>query len=72
MTLDKRLVRQANDDFVQPNPGEERVALLERAFQCSPVAILITDRNNRILAVNQSFTRLTGYDSEDVLGETPA
>ncbi len=72
MTLDKRLVLQANDDFVQPNPDEERVALLERAFQCSPVAILITDRNNRILAVNQSFTRLTGYDSEDVLGETPA
>jgi diguanylate cyclase (GGDEF)-like protein/PAS domain S-box-containing protein len=35
-------------------------------------AIVITDADNRILRVNQSFTRLTGYESDEVVGRTPA
>ncbi|MDP2247901.1 MAG: EAL domain-containing protein [Nitrosomonadales bacterium] len=35
-------------------------------------AILITDSNNRIVRVNNSFTRLTGYTQEEVIGKTPA
>ncbi|CAG0983862.1 putative signaling protein [Methylophilaceae bacterium] len=35
-------------------------------------AIIVTDANNCIVRVNQSFTRLTGYTQEEVIGKTPA
>lgn len=34
--------------------------------------IVITDRDNRILRVNQTFTKLTGYSAEESIGRTPA
>ena len=50
----------------------EQLRLLEKAFQCNPVAIMITDQANKIISVNQSFTRLTGYGQEEVLGRNPS
>ena len=50
--------------------GPAYSALL-RAFEQSTEAILIADCSNRITAVNPAFTRLTGYDQEDVLGQDP-
>lgn len=35
-------------------------------------AIVISDANNRILRINNSFTRMTGYTKEEVIGETTA
>jgi PAS domain S-box-containing protein len=32
---------------------------------------MITDRNGKILNVNRSFTKLTGYTPKDVIGKTP-
>lgn len=34
--------------------------------------IVITDASNRILRINNAFTRLTGYSAEEVIGKTPA
>lgn len=47
---------------------EERLAAV--AFQTHD-SILITDKNGRILRVNKSFTKMTGYTPEDVIGKTP-
>jgi diguanylate cyclase (GGDEF)-like protein/PAS domain S-box-containing protein len=38
----------------------------------SQEGIVITDANNRIVRVNRSFTRLTGYSANEVIGKTPA
>jgi len=46
--------------------------LLEKVIECNPVAIVIADADNRILAVNPSFSRLTGYAAEEVIGRTPS
>ena len=35
-------------------------------------AITITNENNRILRVNDAFTRITGYSEEEVVGHTPS
>ncbi|WP_068718135.1 sensor domain-containing diguanylate cyclase [Vibrio tritonius] len=35
-------------------------------------AIVITDKNNKIIKVNSQFSRLSGYQQEDVLGKTPS
>lgn len=34
--------------------------------------IIVTDINNRILSVNRSFTRFTGYAADEVVGRTPS
>nr|WP_242509742.1 sensor domain-containing diguanylate cyclase [Aliivibrio finisterrensis] len=35
-------------------------------------AIVITDKNNRIIKVNEEFTSLSGWREEDVIGRTPS
>ncbi len=50
----------------------QQLRLLETVFACNPAAIVITDHNNRIVAVNQGFTQLTGYSAEEAVGQTPA
>lgn len=34
--------------------------------------MIVTDANNIILRVNQSFTAITGYTAEEVIGQTPS
>ena len=42
------------------------------AVEASGHAIFITDPNGRLTYVNPAFESITGYDAEEVLGETPA
>ncbi|MDD2744072.1 MAG: EAL domain-containing protein [Rhodocyclaceae bacterium] len=51
---------------------ESQMQLLGVAFQHSGEAILITDRENRIVTVNPAFTALTGYTQADALGRNPS
>ena len=45
--------------------------VLWRAYEQSHEAVLVSDGENRIIAVNAAFTRLTGYGADEVLGENP-
>jgi diguanylate cyclase (GGDEF)-like protein/PAS domain S-box-containing protein len=45
--------------------------VLWRAYEHSHEAVLVSDGNNRIIAVNAAFTRLTGYGAAEVLGQNP-
>ncbi len=51
--------------------AEENLHLMSRVFSNSGEAILICDADNRILAVNREFTKLTGYSQEEALGRDP-
>jgi sigma-B regulation protein RsbU (phosphoserine phosphatase) len=51
---------------------EERLFLFSRAIQQSPNALVIARVDGVIEYVNPSFTRLTGYASEEVIGEHPS
>ncbi|MDB5849866.1 MAG: hypothetical protein JWP29_3618 [Rhodoferax sp.] len=46
-------------------------AVVQAAFAHSSEAQLVSDAQNRIVAVNQAFTRLTGYGLDEVLGRNP-
>jgi diguanylate cyclase (GGDEF)-like protein/PAS domain S-box-containing protein len=46
-------------------------AVLWCAYEHSHEAVLVSDGNNRIIAVNAAFTRLTGYTAAEVLGQNP-
>lgn len=41
--------------------NEARLSLLSSVFDHSGEAILITDVNNRVMAVNDAFTEIFGY-----------
>lgn len=45
--------------------------LFATMFESNPAAIMITDRHNKIVVVNPSFTRLTGYEAHEVIGKSP-
>lgn len=43
--------------------------LFKMVFDFSPQAIVIADINNKIIEVNPSFTKITGYEFDDVMGK---
>ncbi|WP_372742838.1 putative bifunctional diguanylate cyclase/phosphodiesterase, partial [Neptunomonas sp.] len=45
--------------------------IASRVFETAREGIMVTDPDNKIVVVNRSFTDITGYTEEDVLGETP-
>ncbi|GEM_PF-577871 len=49
----------------------ERERLADEIFQHSLQAIVISDTDNRILAVNPAFERITGYRGDEVVGRNP-
>jgi diguanylate cyclase (GGDEF)-like protein/PAS domain S-box-containing protein len=61
----------ADFDVTERKRTEERLRLTEQVFDNSPVAIVITDSANRIISVNASFVRITGYSEDEALGRDP-
>ncbi|HEY0349935.1 MAG TPA: ATP-binding protein [Pyrinomonadaceae bacterium] len=51
--------------------AEEQLRLQSAAVQAAANAILITDRNGKILWVNPAFTKTTGYSFDEVHGRNP-
>lgn len=58
-------------DISDRKRAEEALRLYAKVFENSGEAILITDRDNRIVAVNNALIRDTGYTQEDLLGKNP-
>lgn len=50
----------------------DRLQLLGTAISTTANAVIITDDRGQVQWVNRAFTRLTGYDPEQVVGRTPA
>jgi len=51
---------------------DQQLAVLERAFENSVAAVIVTDADNRIALVNPTFEKLFGYRRDEVLGRDPA
>ena len=51
--------------------NERQLRLAAHVFDYSGEAILITDRDNRIIEANPAFARLTGYHADEVRGLNP-
>ena len=58
-------------NILQRKRAEAQLRLAAHVFEYSGEAIVITDRDNRIVEVNPSFTRMTGYTAEEVHGKNP-
>ncbi len=51
--------------------AEEKIQLHARIIEDSDQGILITDAKERIVSINSSFTRITGYSPAEAIGQTP-
>ncbi|MBV1919438.1 MAG: diguanylate cyclase, partial [Pseudomonadales bacterium] len=56
---------------VQRKTTQEELELAASVFNKSADAVLICTKNTKILRVNPAFTRITGYSSEEAIGQTP-
>lgn len=52
--------------------NERNLRIAASVFDYSHEAIIISDRNNRILDVNPAFSSITGYNRSEVLGLNPS
>jgi PAS domain S-box-containing protein len=50
---------------------EEKLLKLSQAVEQSPISIVITDLKGTIQYVNPKFVEITGYSTEEVLGQNP-
>jgi two-component system CheB/CheR fusion protein len=58
-------------DITEKMEAEARLKLSASVFEHASEATLISDANNRILSVNPAFTRITGYEADEIIGQTP-
>jgi diguanylate cyclase (GGDEF)-like protein/PAS domain S-box-containing protein len=66
-----QLSRGTIQDITTTVAASKALELYASVFKASGEAIVITDEGNRILEVNPSFTRLTGYTLDEVRGQNP-
>jgi diguanylate cyclase (GGDEF)-like protein/PAS domain S-box-containing protein len=65
------LSRGTVQDITEQKEAERQIKLYASVFLNSPEAILITDENNCIIAINPALTELTGYTFEELEGVNP-
>jgi PAS domain S-box-containing protein len=58
-------------DISERRQSEISLRRFERAVEAAGHAVYITDPEGTITYVNPAFERITGYDSEEAVGETP-
>jgi two-component system CheB/CheR fusion protein len=58
-------------DITARKKAEQQLQLAARVFDRSSEGIVVTDADQRILTVNDAFTKVTGYTSQEVVGKKP-
>jgi len=56
-------------DITDRKRNEQALQLAAAVYLALEEAIMVVDDNNRIVAVNPAFTRLTGYTAEEAIGQ---
>jgi len=58
-------------DVTERRRMEEELRLAAHVFEHNADGVMITDADSRILRVNRTFSNITGYTEDQVLGKTP-
>ncbi len=59
-------------DISERKRAEWELRLSAKVFDNAAEGMVVTNERNRIVAVNDAFCRITGYDREEVIGADPA
>ncbi len=63
--------RMLEQELLERQAVENRLRLLGKFFENTNEAVIITDSKARIIEVNDAFTRITGFEKEEVIGRRP-
>ena len=58
-------------DITERHLAEERLRILSQAVEQAGESIVITNRDGFIEYVNPAFTKITGYDADEAIGNNP-
>jgi diguanylate cyclase (GGDEF)-like protein/PAS domain S-box-containing protein len=58
-------------DITDRKAAEENMQIASTVYQTSHEAILVTDRENSIIAANPAFSRMSGYGLDEIRGKNP-
>ena len=58
-------------DVTQQRANEDSLRQAAAVFDATQEGVLVTDPDQRIVHVNPAFSRITGYSSEEILGQRP-
>lgn len=67
----RSIVQAVVRDISWRKQAEQRLRQLSRVVEQSPSSVVITDTNGNIQYVNPKFSEVTGYTSEEVIGQNP-
>lgn len=67
----RKLVFAVSRDITERKQTENSLKLAALVYQNSREAMMVTDAGGTIVAINPTFTRITGYSMEEVLGHNP-
>ncbi len=59
-------------DITERKKSEEDSRQFAAVVENTAEAVLVTDANNKIIAINKAFTEITGYSEEETLGKDPS
>lgn len=63
--------RRIREVLEEMRETEQKLLLSDVAFNSTSEAMMITDALKRVIVVNSAFTKITGYEQEDVVGRYP-
>ncbi|MEW5914778.1 MAG: EAL domain-containing protein [Gemmatimonadota bacterium] len=58
-------------DISERKVAEVELRLAANVFNATLEAILVTDAKRRVITVNRAYTKMTGYERDEVLGKNP-
>ena len=68
-SVDARWLSRAMRYAIERKRAEERLRLAAQVFESTMEGIVITDARNQVVSVNPAFCAMTGFGSEEVLGQ---
>lgn len=66
--LYKSLISESKDKKIAENKVKISLRIFEQAFE----GIIVTDKDNKIILINNAFTKITGYELNEVYGKNPS
>lgn len=68
---DKQYLHSIVQDVTEKKKAEQKINVLIKSIEQSPVGILITNSSGSIEYCNPKFTEITEYTNEEIIGKTP-
>jgi len=66
----RKLILSVERDITERLKREQEIKKLSAAVEYSPSVVIITDKNNIIEYVNRKFIEISGYNADEVIGQS--